>query len=90
MKKLILTLVFATAFVTLSAQTEPVKKINPEFNKWSIELAGGFNTTKPMTDGHSALASPFVADLGVRYINNKFGLKLTGYNNFKDEVVQKV
>jgi OOP family OmpA-OmpF porin len=36
MKKLILTLVFATAFVTLSAQTEPVKKINPEFNKWSL------------------------------------------------------
>jgi hypothetical protein len=30
-----------------------------------------------MTDGHSAVASPFVADLGVRYINNKFGLKLT-------------
>jgi hypothetical protein len=28
------------------AQTEPVKKINPEFNKWSVELAGGFN--KPM------------------------------------------
>jgi OOP family OmpA-OmpF porin len=40
MKKLILTLVVATAFTTLSAQTEPVKKINPEFNKWSIELAG--------------------------------------------------
>jgi OOP family OmpA-OmpF porin len=40
-----------------------------------------------MTDGHStALASPFVADLGVRYMfSNKFGLKADfGYNNFKD------
>jgi OOP family OmpA-OmpF porin len=53
MKKLILTLVFATAFTTLSAQTEPVKKINPEFNKWSIELAGGFN--KPQTDDRWSL-----------------------------------
>jgi OOP family OmpA-OmpF porin len=45
-----------------------------------------------MTDGHStALASPFVADLGARYMfNNKFGLKADfGYNNFKVEV-QKV
>ncbi|MFB0910211.1 MAG: OmpA family protein [Flavobacterium sp.] len=74
--------------MTLSAQTESVKKINPEFNKWSIELAGGFNkAAKPMTAGYrTALVSPFVADLGVRYMfNNKFGLKADfGYNNFKD------
>jgi OOP family OmpA-OmpF porin len=48
MKKLILTLVVATAFTTLSAQTEPVKKINPEFNKWSIE-AGGLTNHRPMS-----------------------------------------
>jgi outer membrane protein OmpA-like peptidoglycan-associated protein len=88
MKKLILTAVFASAFVTLSAQTEPVKKFSPEFNKWSIELAGGFNqAAKPMTAGYkTAVASPFVADLGVRYMfNNKFGLKADlGYNSFKD------
>jgi outer membrane protein OmpA-like peptidoglycan-associated protein len=88
MKKLIFSAIFASAFVTLSAQTEPVKKISPEFNKWSIELAGGFNNiTKSMTDGQTtALASPFVADLGVRYMfSNKFGLKADfGYNNFKD------
>ena len=88
MRKLILTAVFASACVTLSAQTESVKKINPEFNKWSIELAGGFNkAAKPMTAGYrTALVSPFVADLGVRYMfNNKFGLKADfGYNNFKD------
>jgi OOP family OmpA-OmpF porin len=41
MKKLIFKLLLLLH--SLSAQTEPVKKINPEFNKWSIELAGGFN-----------------------------------------------
>jgi outer membrane protein OmpA-like peptidoglycan-associated protein len=88
MKKLILTAVFASAIVTMSAQTKPVKKINPEFNKWSIELAGGFNQpAKPMTAGYkTSVVSPFVADLGVRYMfNNKFGLKADfGYNDFQD------
>jgi outer membrane protein OmpA-like peptidoglycan-associated protein len=86
MKKLILTAVFASAFVTLSAQTEPVKKINPEFNKWSIEIAGGFNKPqRPMSTGtRTAVVSPYVADLGVRYMfNNKFGIKADfGYNSF--------
>jgi OOP family OmpA-OmpF porin len=38
------------------------------------------------------MVSPFVADLGVRYMfNNKFGLKADfGYNNFKDGVIQEV
>ena len=78
MKKIILTLVFASAFATLSAQTEPVKKINPEFNQWSVELAGGFNKPqRPMSAGtRTAVVSPYVADLGVRYMfNNKFGIK---------------
>jgi outer membrane protein OmpA-like peptidoglycan-associated protein len=88
MKKIILTLVFASAFATLSAQTEPVKKINPEFNQWSVELAGGLNKPmRPMTTGYrTAVASAYVADLGVRYMfNNKFGLKADfGYNSFKE------
>jgi outer membrane protein OmpA-like peptidoglycan-associated protein len=86
MKKIILTLVFASAFATLSAQTEPVKKINPEFNKWSVEVAGGFNKPmRPMSAGtRTAVVSPYVADLGVRYMfNNKFGIKADfGYNSF--------
>jgi OOP family OmpA-OmpF porin len=88
MKKSTFTLILASAFATLSAQTEPVKKINPEFNQWSIELAGGFNKPeRPMTTGYrTAVVSPYVADLGVRYMfNNKFGVKADfGYNSFTD------
>ncbi|NGY36620.1 OmpA family protein [Flavobacterium sp. XN-5] len=88
MKKGILTLVFAAAFSTISAQTEPVQTINPEFNKWSVELAGGLNKPmRPMTAGYrTAVTSAYVADLGVRYMfNNKFGLKADfGYNSFKE------
>jgi hypothetical protein len=39
------------------------KKINPEFNKWSIELAGFNKPERPMTSG-SYLSSPYVIDLG--------------------------
>jgi OOP family OmpA-OmpF porin len=48
----------------------PVKKINPEFNKWSIELAGGFNKPqRPMTSGyHTATPSPYVIDLEKIYV----------------------
>ena len=88
MKKVILTLVFASAFATLSAQTEPVKTINPEYNKWSVELAGGLNKPmRPMAKGYrTSVLSAYVADLGVRYMfNNKFGLKADfGYNSFTE------
>ena len=87
MKKIILTLVFASAMTTLSAQTETVKSTGTDFNKWSIELAGGVNKTqRPMTAGYfTSTPSPYVADLGVRYMfNNKFGLKADfGYNSFE-------
>ncbi|RTY88373.1 OmpA family protein [Flavobacterium sp. RSP49] len=87
MKKIILTLVFASAITTLSAQTETVKNTEIDFNKWSIEIAGGFNKPQqPLTAGYfTSTPSPFVADLGVRYMfNNKFGLKAdVGYNSFQ-------
>ena len=87
MKKLILTLVFASAMTTLSAQTETEKTTENDYNKWSIELAGGVNKTqRPMTAGYfTSTPSPYVADLGVRYMfNNKFGLKADfGYNSFE-------
>jgi OOP family OmpA-OmpF porin len=87
MKKIILTLVFASAITTLSAQTETVKSTENNFNKWSIEIAGGVNKPEePMTPGYfTSTPSPFVADLGVRYMfNNKFGLKADiGYNSFQ-------
>jgi OOP family OmpA-OmpF porin len=87
MKKIILTLVFASAITTLSAQTETVKSTENNFNKWSIEIAGGVNKPQqPMTPGYfTSTPSAFVADLGVRYMfNNKFGLKAdVGYNSFQ-------
>ena len=86
MKNLILTFVFASAITTLSAQNKVETTAKPDFNKWSIEVAGGFNKPqRPMTANHyTALVSPYVADLGVRYMfNNKFGLKADfGYNSF--------
>ncbi|MFV8347723.1 OmpA family protein [Flavobacterium sp. ZB4P13] len=86
MKKIILTLVFALAITTLSAQTETEKSTETDFNKWSVELAGGFNKPqRPMTTGYNTtLVSPYVVDLGVRYMfNNKFGLKADlGLNSF--------
>ncbi|MFV8334961.1 OmpA family protein [Flavobacterium sp. RSP29] len=90
MKKIILTLVFASAMTTLSAQTENVESASTgnDFNKWSVELAGGLNKPmRPMTAGYrTAVTSAYVADLGVRYMfNNKFGLKADfGYNSFKE------
>lgn len=88
MKKLILTLAFASAFSTVSAQTTPEKMTtNEEYNKWSIEVAGGVNKPqRPLTSGYfTSTPSPYVIDLGVRYMfNNKFGLKAdVGYNSFE-------
>lgn len=82
MKKVVMTLAFALALTGVHAQTEN----NGGFNKWSIELAGGVNKPqRPMTENYfTSTPSPYVADLGVRYMfNNKFGLKADfGYNSF--------
>lgn len=89
MKKVLLALVFAFALSTISAQNETVVTKTTDFNKWSFELAGGFNKPqRPMTAGYStAVVSPYTVDLGVRYMfNNKFGLKADfGYNSFTEE-----
>ncbi|SHF87933.1 OmpA-OmpF porin, OOP family [Flavobacterium fluvii] len=90
MKKLILTLVFAASFSSLSAQTETEKKENnTDFNQWSVELDGGFNKPqRPMGAGaYTEIVSPYVVNLGARYMfNNKFGLKADfGYNSFQEE-----
>ncbi|MBZ4035650.1 OmpA family protein [Flavobacterium sp. 17A] len=82
MKKIVMTLALALALTGVHAQTES----NNGFNKWSIELAGGLNKPqRPFSENYfTSTPSPFVADLGVRYMfNNKFGLKVDfGYNSF--------
>jgi outer membrane protein OmpA-like peptidoglycan-associated protein len=86
MKKLLFTLVFASAITTLSAQTETEKDTQNNFNKWSIELAAGANqVSEPLSIGYYTGNPGFLAvDLGARYMfNNKFGLKAElGYDNF--------
>jgi outer membrane protein OmpA-like peptidoglycan-associated protein len=93
MKKTIFALVFASGLTTLTAQTETEQNTKNNFNRWSIEVAGGVNKpVKPMTTGYFTSApSPFVIDLGARYMfNNKFGLKADfGYNKFTSKSSSK-
>ena len=81
-------LVLAATASTVNAQTATTTSSAVEYNKWSVELAGGLNKPmRPMTAGYrTAVTSAYVADLGVRYMfNNKFGLKADfGYNSFKE------
>jgi len=85
MKKVVMTLAFALALTGAHAQTEN----NSGFNKWSVELAGGLTKPqRPFSTGYSTdTPSPWVGDLGVRYMfNNKFGLKADfGYNSFTNK-----
>ncbi|WPR72144.1 OmpA family protein [Flavobacterium sp. NG2] len=89
MKKLIFTLALASAVSAVSAQNEVKNDKTQDFNKWSIELAGGFN--KPINNGTPGyvfeFVSPYTVDLGVRYmINNKFGIKGdVSYNSFQEK-----
>jgi OOP family OmpA-OmpF porin len=88
MKKIAIVLACALGISNAQAQTETEKKA-PDYNKWSVDLGGGFNKPqRPFTsDSYTALVSPFVGDLGVRYmLNNKFGLKADfGYNSLTDD-----
>ena len=87
MKKLMIALVLAATVSSVNAQTETKTTTENDYNKWSIELAGGVNKPqRPMTSGYfTATPSPYIIDLGARYMfNNKFGLKADfGYNSFE-------
>ena len=86
MKKIILLFVLIATSVTVNAQTSTRKPItNDDYNKWSIELAGGFNKPLRPMKYFTSTPSPYVVDLGVRYMfNTKFGLKADlGYNSFQ-------
>jgi OOP family OmpA-OmpF porin len=83
MKKIVIILAFSLGFNNLHAQTENTSN---GYNKWSIELGGGFTKPqRPLSAGFSTdTPSPWVGEAGVRYMfNNKFGLKLDyGYHSF--------
>lgn len=86
MKKIILLFVLIASFVTVNAQTNSSKPVTEgNYNKWSIELAGGFNKPLRPMKYFTSTPSPYVVDLGVRYMfNTKFGLKADlGYNSFQ-------
>ncbi|MDX1463421.1 MAG: OmpA family protein, partial [Marinirhabdus sp.] len=77
MKKITLTLLCAVASIMAYAQ-EDMAETNNDFNKWSIELSGGFvKPSSPFADGYSVQGiAPYQASLGVRYMfNEKFGLR---------------
>ncbi|OMQ12470.1 OmpA family protein [[Flexibacter] sp. ATCC 35103] len=86
MKKIVIVLAFSLGLTNLHAQSETEKNTGSDYNKWSIEVAGGVNKPqRPMTSGYyTSTPSFYVGDLGVRYmLNNKFGLKADfGYNSF--------
>ncbi|MCH7397597.1 OmpA family protein [Belliella sp. DSM 107340] len=81
MKKLLLSTLMAGA-LALGANAQD------DYNKWSIEVNGGFN--KPMAPITPGYFSPSLnlghADLGVRYMfNEKFGTKLDfGFGSFSE------
>ncbi|MFD2033179.1 OmpA family protein [Belliella marina] len=81
MKKLLLSTLMAGA-LALGANAQS------DYNKWSIEVNGGFN--KPMAPITPGFLSPSLnlghADLGVRYMfNEKFGTKLDfGFGSFSE------
>lgn len=92
MKKILLTLTGVLALSSAYAQTDEntVDNANTsDYNKWSIEVAGGVNKfQRPVTAGYyQSTPSFYNADLGVRYMfNNKFGIKLdAGYYNFTEK-----
>lgn len=75
------------AITSANAQEETTGK---DYNKWSIEVGGGFN--KPLrgtsSQFYTSYVSPFSVNAGVRYMTNPyFGFKLTG--NYHSIVNQK-
>lgn len=84
MKKIALPFLFLLCLGSASLQAqEDEQEITGanDFNKWSIDVAGGLNkATNPMAPGYYIKATNFFhADLGFRYMfNTKFGLKFNG------------
>lgn len=87
MKKIILLLVLLVTVASANAQTSTGESLTDgNFNKWSIEFAGGVNKPQKPMKYYTSTPNLFVVDLGARYmLNNKFGLKADfGYNSFQE------
>src|SRR5690554_2167078 len=83
MKKIILISTLLITSLVIGQET-----LNQDFNRWSIEVAGGLNKpARPVASGyHTSTPSFGQFALGARYMfNNRFGVKLdAGYSMFKD------
>ncbi len=83
MKKILL----ALSLLTISQAFAQEEK-NYDFDRWSIEFAGGFHKpSRPFAEEYYTATPSFGQfSLGTRYMfNNRFGLKLdVGYNTFKE------
>ena len=80
MKKVIILLLIGASF-TVCAQETNTEVSKSEYNKWSIELAGGIHKpTRSFSPGYFVNTPSFgQASLGARYMfNNKFGVKFEG------------
>ncbi len=89
MKKILLITSLITASC-LYAQDEGAQyQEDQDFNKWSVELAGGMHKpSRPFADAYSADTPSFgQGSFGVRYMfNTRFGLKLDlGFNSIEDK-----
>lgn len=86
MKKVLLGL-FLLGITTSITYAQEQEAVASNYNKWSIELAGGIHkpTRQFATNYYTQTPSFGQASLGVRYMfNNKFGLKLdAGYANIE-------
>ncbi|QEE50550.1 OmpA family protein [Flavobacterium alkalisoli] len=90
MKKVVLPLLMiCLTSASLKAQDVQETGNMNDFNKWSIDVNGGFSKpANPMSPGyHSSAFNFFHADLGFRYMfNTKFGLKLgAGYDKMSED-----
>ncbi|MAT89484.1 MAG: cell envelope biogenesis protein OmpA [Flavobacteriaceae bacterium] len=87
MKKI--TTLLAMVFLTTIAFSQEEETEFNQFNKFSIEVSGGFTKpSSPFGDGYRVEGiSPYQVSLGVRYMmNEKFGIRgIFNYNSLQEE-----
>jgi len=88
MKKLLVPLLFLSSLILTAQETQVEEEKSYDFDKWSIEVSGGFHKpSRPFADGYYTSTPSFGQfSVGTRYMfNNRFGLKLDfGYSTLKE------